>query len=68
MSRTEAKVAARLVKTPYLEEVAAALGITYNTARTHLKRIYKKTRTNRISSLIHLILTGPVGVVLHTGN
>jgi len=57
---------ARLVKTPYLDEVATSLGITYNTARTHLKRIYKKTRTNRISSLIHLIITGPVGVVLHT--
>lgn len=66
MSRTEAKVTARLVKTPYLEEVAASLGITYNTARTHLKRIYKKTQTNRLSSLIHLIITGPVGVVLHT--
>jgi CheY-like chemotaxis protein/DNA-binding CsgD family transcriptional regulator len=66
MSRTEAKVTARLVKTPYMDEVATSLGITYNTARTHLKRIYKKTRTNRISSLIHLIITGPVGVVLHT--
>jgi DNA-binding CsgD family transcriptional regulator len=49
-----------------MDEVATSLGITYNTARTHLKRIYKKTRTNRISSLIHLIITGPVGVVLHT--
>ena len=64
MSRTEAKLTARLVKTPFLEEVAESMGITYNTARTHLKRIYKKTKTNRISSLIHLIITGPVGVAL----
>lgn len=62
MSRTEARLTARLIKIPYLEEVAETMGITYNTARTHLKRIYKKTRTNRISSLIHLIITGPVGV------
>ena len=64
LSRTEAKVTAKLVKTPYLEEVAKSLGITYNTARTHLKRIYNKTQTNRISSLIHMIINGPVGVVL----
>lgn len=68
MSRTEARVTARLVKTPHLEDVATSLGITYNTARTHLKRIYKKTGTNRISSLIHLIITGPVGVVLQSRN
>jgi len=64
LSRAEAKVTARLVKTPYLEEVAKSMGITYNTARTHLKRIYNKTQTNRISSLIHMITNGPVGVVL----
>lgn len=62
MSRTEARLTTRLITTPYLEEVAETMGITYNTARTHLKRIYKKTRTNRLSSLIHLIITGPVGV------
>ena len=62
MSRTEARLTARLVNTPYLDEVAETMGITYNTARTHLKRIYKKTKTNRVSSLIHLIITGPVGV------
>ena len=62
MSRTEARLTSRLVNTPYLEEVAESMGITYNTARTHLKRIYKKTKTNRVSSLIHLIITGPVGV------
>ena len=64
LSRTEAKVTARLVKSPHLEAVAKSLGITYNTARTHLKRIYSKTNTNRISSLIHMIINGPVGVVL----
>lgn len=66
LSPTEAKVAARLVLNPNLTKVAASLGITHNTARTHLKRIYTKTKTNRLSLLVQLIVTGPVGTILHT--
>jgi|GEM_PF-480405 len=66
LSPTEAKIAALLVFNPHLEEVASSLGITYNTARTHLKRIYMKTGTNRLSLLVHRIMTGPVGILLHS--
>lgn len=66
LSPTEAKIAARLVFNPHLEEVANSLGITYNTARTHLKRVYIKTDTNRLSSLVHRIMTGPVGILIHS--
>ena len=66
LSPTEAKIAARLVFNPHLEEVASSLGITYNTARTHLKRVYIKTDTNRLSSLVHRIVTGPVGILIHS--
>lgn len=66
LSPAEAKLAALLVFNPHLEEVATSLGITYNTARTHLKRIYMKTGTNRLSSLVHRIITGPVGILLHS--
>jgi len=66
LSPTEAKIAALLVFNPHLEEVAGSLGITYNTARTHLKRIYMKTGTNRLSLLVHRIMTGPVGILLHS--
>ena len=66
LSPTEAKIAARLVFNPHLEEVASSLGITYNTARTHLKRVYIKTDTNRLSSLVHRIMTGPVGILIHS--
>jgi CheY-like chemotaxis protein/DNA-binding CsgD family transcriptional regulator len=66
LSPAEAKLAALLVFNPHLEEVANSLGITYNTARTHLKRIYLKTGTNRLSSLVHRIITGPVGILLHS--
>jgi CheY-like chemotaxis protein/DNA-binding CsgD family transcriptional regulator len=68
LSPSEAKVAAKLMQKPNLEEVADDLGITYNTARTHLKRIYQKTGTNRLPSLIHLFITGPVGVVIQARN
>lgn len=66
LSPSEAKIAAMLVFNPHLEEVAKTLGITYNTARTHLKRIYLKTGTNRLSALVHRIMTGPVGILIHS--
>ena len=66
LSPMEAKLVAQLFITPHLASAATALGITLNTARTHLKRIYSKTRVNRISSLIHLIVTGPASVILNT--
>jgi DNA-binding CsgD family transcriptional regulator len=66
LSPTESKIAAMLVFNPHLEEVAQAMGITYNTARTHLKRIYLKTGTNRLSALVHRIMTGPVGILIHS--
>jgi len=66
LSPSEAKIAAMLVFNPHLEEIAQSLGITYNTARTHLKRIYLKTGTNRLSSLVHRIMTGPVGIMIHS--
>ena len=65
LSPMEAKLVAQIFITPHLATAATALGITLNTARTHLKRIYSKTRVNRISSLIHLIVTGPASVMLN---
>lgn len=66
LSPTEAKIAAKLVLQPDLTAVASAMGITYNTARTHLKRIYAKTNINRLPSLVHMIVTGPVGLLIHS--
>ena len=65
LSPTEARIASRLVFRPYLAEVSGQLGITYNTARTHLKRIYQKTDTNKLPSLIQKIITGPAGLLIH---
>lgn len=66
LSPMEARLVAQLFITPHLATAATTLGITLNTARTHLKRIYSKTRVNRISSLIHLIVTGPASIILNT--
>ncbi|MFQ5660169.1 MAG: response regulator [Gammaproteobacteria bacterium] len=64
LSPMEARTAARLVQTPNLDQVARALGVTSNTTRTHLKRIYTKTDTNRLSTLVHMIVTGPAGMIM----
>jgi len=65
LSPTEARIASRLVFNPYLADVSATLGITYQTARTHLKRIYQKTETKRLPALIQKIVTGPAGLLIH---
>ncbi|MBF8269109.1 MAG: hypothetical protein HW386_818 [Gammaproteobacteria bacterium] len=66
LSPSEAKLVSQLFISPHLQTAAAALGITLNTARTHLKRIYVKTNVNRIASLIHMIVTGPASIILNT--
>lgn len=65
LTRMEAKVAAKLVEYPELGFVSAALNISTSTARTHLKRIYRKTGTNRQSVLIHKIVSGPAGLLMN---
>lgn len=44
-----------------LTDAAARLGVSLNTARTHMKRIYAKTKTNHQSELVRVLLTGPLG-------
>ncbi len=66
LSPTEARIASRLVFNPYLADVSTTLGITYQTARTHLKRIYQKTDTNRLPALIQKIVTGPAGLLIRS--
>jgi DNA-binding NarL/FixJ family response regulator len=64
LTRSEARFMAKLVEYPELSVVAAALNISLSTAKTHLKRIYRKTDTNRQSVLVHKIVTGPAGFLL----
>lgn len=67
LTKAEARLAAALVQDPRLEEAAGSIGITVNTARTHLKKLFTKTGTDRQSSLVHHIVTGPAGVLIKSG-
>lgn len=59
LTYTEATIASHLGVGSSLAEVCEILEITENTARTHLKRVFAKTDTNRQSSLVRLILSFP---------
>jgi DNA-binding CsgD family transcriptional regulator len=54
----EARVAVSLLQGKSVEEAAAAMGITVNTARAYLKRIYQKTGVRRQPELMRLLLLG----------
>jgi DNA-binding CsgD family transcriptional regulator len=54
----EARFAASLLQGKSVEEAAAAMGITVNTARAYLKRIYQKTGVRRQPELMRLLLLG----------
>lgn len=68
LTSTEAIIAGLLGSGFSLAEICEELEITANTARTHLKRIFAKTDTNRQSSLISLILSFPSPVDLEGRN
>jgi DNA-binding CsgD family transcriptional regulator len=54
----EARLAAWLLQGKSVDEAAAAMGITVNTARAYLKRIYQKTGVRRQPELMRLLLLG----------
>jgi DNA-binding CsgD family transcriptional regulator len=54
----EARLATWLVQGKSVEEAAAAMGVTINTARGYLKRIYQKTGVRRQPELMRLLLLG----------
>ncbi len=55
LTRTEAAVAAALVRGQSLEEIATAMHIGLGTVRTHLKRILSKTGTHRQAQAVALL-------------
>jgi PAS domain S-box-containing protein len=65
LTQTEAKLVQILVRGRTLDEAAGDLGISVNTARTHLKHVFHKTGINRQTELIHRIETGPAGLLLN---
>ena len=56
LTPTEAEMTVRLAQGHDIETICDQLSFGINTARTHLKRVFDKTRTRRQSELVRLIL------------
>lgn len=66
LTPAESRVISKLLDNPDIDSAAEALHISVSTVRTHLKHIYRKTKTNRQSALFHKIVTGPVAMIMRT--
>lgn len=58
LTSAEARVCRFLVQGSSLDEVSLKLGVSQNTARTHLKHIFEKTGVHRQSELVLLFTRG----------
>jgi DNA-binding CsgD family transcriptional regulator len=56
LTPTEVEIAVRLAQGHDIEAICNQLSFGVNTARTHLKRVFDKTRTRRQAELVRLIL------------
>jgi DNA-binding CsgD family transcriptional regulator len=59
LTKKEAIVAAKLAEGKPIERLAEELGMRYETARTHLRRIFDKTGTTRQAALVTLLALLP---------
>ena len=66
LTPAESRVVSQLLDNPDIETTAESLHISVSTVRTHLKHIYRKTKTNRQSALFHKIITGPVAMIMRS--
>lgn len=57
LSASEARLAKRLADGEPLEDASHALGLTFESGRTYLKRIFQKTGAKRQADLVRMILT-----------
>lgn len=57
LTRSEARLAARLAQGDALFQAAERLNLTYGTVRAQLAAIFRKTETNRQGELVRLILS-----------
>src|SRR5204863_2287614 len=63
----EATMAAKLSAGRSVKQAAEELAITYETARTHLRRIFSKTETSRQAELLLLMARLPARVASQNG-
>ena len=57
LTSAEARVAALLARGSGIPAVAEALGVSVNTVRTHVARVFEKTATERQAELVALLLS-----------
>jgi DNA-binding CsgD family transcriptional regulator len=65
LTAAEAQIVERLADGNSLEAAAAARGVSIHTARSHLKRAFAKTDTQRQGELVRLVLTGVTSIREH---
>jgi DNA-binding NarL/FixJ family response regulator len=59
LTPAEASLASVMMQGCPIEQAADQLGVSVNTAKTHLKRVFSKTGVTRQAELVYLLLTGP---------
>ena len=59
LTAAEASFTLDLLEGKGLSWAASQNGVSLNTARTHLKHVFEKTRTHRQAELVRLILRSP---------
>lgn len=68
LTLAEAAVLVGLANGFSLREIAADRGISKNTVRSHLQRVFDKTDTSRQAELVKLVLSGPAAVGATAGD
>ena len=56
LTPAELRVAAYAAEAASTREIAACLGLSENTVKTHLKSVYLKTQTSSRAELVRLVL------------
>jgi DNA-binding CsgD family transcriptional regulator len=59
LSNAEARLAAVPIKGCSLREASEELSVSLSTVRTHLKKLFEKTGTNRQATLLRAFLMSP---------
>jgi DNA-binding CsgD family transcriptional regulator len=63
----EARIAQLLVSGASIKDASETLNVAQSTVRSHIKNIFAKTRVNRQSDLVRILITGPLQFSLRDG-
>ena len=63
LTAAESRIAGGIVQGRTLQEIAGEAGISLETVRTHLKRIFRKTSTRRQAELVRLFVSSQASMI-----